>query len=431
MICPFYPLAYYVTITEFAPAASSRPGKAGKDMGDLPDAMRETLWNAAHQTPAVELRSAVGPDAAGPDGVSGLDGLLTSPPLLDEFFRRRAFLGGSRNEAGDEERLRNLAPGELADLVWRRLFLDRQPLSEAARTILTTLGLFGVDVSVRDLRAVRERFELTPATERLEKAIRIANLEMLLHPVEPTGPEDGAKRLPRRRGFRPVLCLTGLFGEWRESAKRLRLLGFGVKTKVDGFVALELRRFLAAEADRVEPAAVSIDWPPGHAPDDGGLGRLARESVLSLCRERKLAVLFGNAGTGDGFSRLWEDNSDVRFIVFPRRDAVDSAAALASGGVRNVLPCSPGWPGSHPSRLSSFLGRSLEALGTDFHACHSGARRPEELAGRWAHLRWSLGEALIRRYGELWRTGWRFTEEEARSDVLALLGGNAKAFMGI
>ncbi|MDR3077550.1 MAG: hypothetical protein LBV15_02155, partial [Planctomycetota bacterium] len=332
-------------------------------MGDLPDAVREMVWNAAHRTPAVELRSGVGPDMSGPAGSSGLDGLLTSPSLLEEFFRRRTLLGESRSGIGDEDRLRNLAPGELADLVWRRLFLDRQPISEAARTVLTTLGLFGMDTSVRDLRAIRDSFDRMPVAERLEKAIQIANLEMLLYPVETVGTEEGAKRLPRRSGFRPILSLTRLFEGWRESARRLRLLGFGVKAKVDDFVPLELRRFLAAEISRLEPAAISLDWPAGHAPDDGDMGRLVRESVLPLCRERKLAVLLGRVRAGGGFSRLWEKNPEVRFIVFPGWGDGGFPAALASGGGRNVLSCGPDWPGSLPSGFSSFLGRSLEALG--------------------------------------------------------------------
>ncbi len=68
-------------------------------------------------------------------------------------------------------------------------------------------------------------------------------------------------------------------------------------------------------------------------------------------------------------------------------------------------------------------------LGSGFHACHSGAEIAEELAGCWAHLRWTLGKTFLRHCENLWRTGWRYSEADVKRELRALLGGNVKAFL--
>ncbi|MDR1535355.1 MAG: hypothetical protein LBU64_09705 [Planctomycetota bacterium] len=399
-------------------------------MEELPDSLRRAIWDAVHQVPAAELRTAIRPEDVGHPVLSGLDGLLTSPALLEDFFRRRALASRSPEETeAAERRLRSLAPGELADLVWRRLFLDRQPLSEAARAALTTLGLFGIDASGRDLREIRERFDRTPPGERWEKILRLANLEFVLHRVEPLEAGEAGRPGASPPGFRPLLSLTRIFSGWRESVKKLRRLGFGVKARLDGFTPVEFRRYLAGEADRLKPAALGLDWPPEESLDGRTAGRLAEEAVLPVCREKGLALLLAPSPEGEIFPALWKNHPRVKFLLFPGRP--DWLPPGGTAGFRNLLPCGPDWPGSHPAGLAGFLGRRLETLGADFHACHSGAARPPELVGRWAHLRWLLGEALIRRQAELWRTGWRFSEEEAIRDARAVLGGNARAFLGL
>jgi hypothetical protein len=48
-----------------------------------------------------------------------------------------------------------------ADIIWKALFLDRLPVSEACRGVVTTLKAFGLgeQLKTRDLDAVREYYE--------------------------------------------------------------------------------------------------------------------------------------------------------------------------------------------------------------------------------------------------------------------------------
>lgn len=415
-------------------------------MAEFTEETRNLIWAAAHTTPAVDIRVMIRPPAAGTPAVSGIDALLTSPAILSEFFRRRSLnrrdpAAEADNVAAREAYVRSLTPGELADIVWRQLFLDHSPLSEAARVVLTTLGLYGIDVSSGDLRLLREQFEAVPATERVERAVKLANLDLILHPVDSMHVDDALRPAGGGRAFRPVLYLNELLGDWKESARKLRLQGFGLKAKVDEFTPIELRRHLATEIARLKPVALGLDWPRGHNPDDGCVGRLVREGALPLCREHNLPFFLAvdDAGTEpagrptsvDDLAPLWEDYPDVRFFLFPsREDHLGPAIAAASRG-RNLLLCGPDRPLAGPAVLDGFTTRRLEASGSAFHACHSGAETMEELVGRWAHMRWCLGKTLIRHYMDVWRTGWTFDENNIRKDIAALLGGNARVLLGV
>lgn len=406
-------------------------------MPEFTEEARSMIWTAVHETPAVDVRTFVRHPRPSDPGESGLDGLLTSPGVLEEFFRRRAQGGGAGAEpevaAAREAYIKSLTPGELADIVWRQLFVDHPPLSEATRVVLTAMGLFGLDVASGDLRILREQYDRIPPAERLEKIMRLANLRLVLYPVESLEVEEENGLPIRPPSFRPVLSLNLLLGDWKESARKLRTQGFGVKGKVDEFAPLELRRHLGSEIARLGPAALSLDWPAGHHALDDGVGRLVREAALPLCRERGLPffIAAGEAEDIGALSPLWENEPEIRFLLFPSREDQLFPASRAATRHRNLLLCGPDGPLAYPHCLELFIGRRLETCGSTFHACHSGAVIPEELVGRWAHMRWVLGETLIRRYAELWRTGWRYTEAGVRQDVTAILGGNARKFMGI
>lgn len=413
-------------------------------MSEFSEEAKNFIWSAVHTTPAADIRVFLPvPDPDAP-AATGIDALLTTPGILAEFFRRRALnrpFGESDAGSAHESYIRSLTPGELADIVWRQLFIDHAPLSEATRCVLTTLGLYGIDVGSGDLRALREQFDAIPDNERLERALTLANLDLVLHPVDVMDMDRAARPAGRSPAFRPVLDLSSLLGDWKESARTLRGQGYGLKAKVDEFTPLELRRFLNGAVMESRPAALGIDWPLGHYPDDNCVGRLVREAVMPLCRERGLPLLVAadGADTAAGLEAvsiirlapLWEENQEVRFLLFPAREEQLPSALLASQRCRNLLLCGPDQPLANPTALDRFTIDRLEATGSAFHACHSSAESPEELVGRWAHMRWVFGKALIRRYADLWRTGWRFADSDIRRDVKAMLGGNARNFLGL
>src|SRR3989454_7431882 len=79
----------------------------------------------------------------------GVDELLVYHYLVAEVFRYLEM---------PYEEFWALAKTEQADLIWKELFVERSPISEACRGVLTTLHALGLDVKKRDLPTVRRWF---------------------------------------------------------------------------------------------------------------------------------------------------------------------------------------------------------------------------------------------------------------------------------
>ncbi len=404
-------------------------------MAGLDEDAKNMIWTAVHTTPAVDIRVFAKPGSLALPGVSGIDALLTTPQILAEFFRRRGFgRGNSPDEqaadAAHRAYAQSLTRRELADIVWRLLFVDNAPLSEPCRIVLTSMGLLGLDVASGDLHRLRDRYDAVPEDERWRNILAAANLNAVLFPVESMRIDECPAAAARLNLFRPVLYLTDLLADWKESARRLRVQGFGLKARVDEYTPLELRRHLAAEIAKIQPALLALEWPEGADARDGQTGRLVREAALPACREKGIPFfLLSEQARMDELEPLWKENREVHFLLSPGREDQFPAAILAAAANRNLLLCGADQPLSYPLSSGPYLARGLEVLGSGFHACHSGAEAAEELAGCWAHLRWTLGKTLIRHCADLWRTGWRYGEAEIRREVRALLGGNVRAFL--
>ncbi len=413
-------------------------------MSDFPEDMAKMVWDVVHGTTVIDVRCFISPPELTAGHATGVDALLSSKSILKEFFRRRSLAEPATQHS--EENLSSLSQGEIADLVWRRLFLEQSPLSEATRVVLTTLGLFGMAVEKRDLNLFRDEFAAMSAADRLERAFAIAKVEYVLYPVDSLAVTEPIVKHSHNPRFKPVLSLDSMLGDWKESARHLRNLGFGVKGKVDEFAPLELRRFLTEQVNRLNPVAISYDWPGMVQPDSHrGSARLIQEAVLPLCAERGLAFCIAGANiSGEAcesepeqpldiseLAVLWRRHPDVKFLFFPAGGNQLSAACREASRYGNLLLCGPDASLANPTALTRFTRERLESCGSVFHACHSAAETVEELTGKWAHLRWTVGETLRDRYRELWRTGWRFTEDDVTADVRTIFGGNAKTFLGL
>ncbi len=74
--------------------------------------------------------------------LSGIDELLTYHYLTAETFRTARM---------PYEQFWSMSKTAQADLVWKTLFVDNTPTSEAAQGIITVLDVFGLDTRAPDL----------------------------------------------------------------------------------------------------------------------------------------------------------------------------------------------------------------------------------------------------------------------------------------
>src|SRR5919205_9224 len=179
--------------------------------------------------------------------LSGIDELLTYHYLVAETFRS-ARVG--------YEQFWELSKPEQADLVWRTLFVENTPVSEAARGVVTVLDAFGLDTSARDLEEARAFFRGREPAEHLSRVLELAGVSDV---VMTNDPFDGQEARVWESGvlvdrrFHAALRMDGLLNEWERTASLLEGRGYEVDRGLFGKTAGEVRRFLDVWVERMRP----------------------------------------------------------------------------------------------------------------------------------------------------------------------------------
>ena len=104
---------------------------------------------ALASTPFIDIHTHLFPPAFGSIGLWGIDEMLTYHYLEAELFRFSSI------EPEDYWQLDKQAQ---ADLIWRTLFVEHTPLSEAARGVVAVLHALGLETSTPTLDRAREYF---------------------------------------------------------------------------------------------------------------------------------------------------------------------------------------------------------------------------------------------------------------------------------
>ena len=68
---------------------------------------------------------------------------------------------------------------EQADHIWKNLFVERTPISEACRGVLTTLTKLGLDPNDQTLDGYRRWFAQQNASDYVDKVMAIAHVESI------------------------------------------------------------------------------------------------------------------------------------------------------------------------------------------------------------------------------------------------------------
>src|SRR6059036_3792891 len=98
-------------------------------------------------------------------GLWGIDELLTYHYLEAEFFR---------SSDTTPERYWNLSKRERADAIWRALFVENSPISEATRGIIAVLNAFGLPTGSAALEEARAFFRTQSIEVHIRNVLRIA-----------------------------------------------------------------------------------------------------------------------------------------------------------------------------------------------------------------------------------------------------------------
>src|SRR6202051_4664977 len=143
-------------------------------------------------------------------GLWGIDELITYHYLEAELFRSSDL---------KPEQYWNMSKREKADAIWRVLFVENTPVSEATRGVVAVLNAFGLPTDGPDLEEARAFFAAQDPEAHIARVLQMAGVSdvvMTNDPLDPAESELWEKGAARDRRFHAVLRLDRILNKWSE-----------------------------------------------------------------------------------------------------------------------------------------------------------------------------------------------------------------------
>ena len=408
--------------------------------GEILAAVEEEL----KATPFIDIHTHLFQPSLGENGLWGIDNLITYHYLEAELFRSS-----------------NITPAEYfslsrrakADAIWRALFVENAPVSEATRGVVAVLKAFGLPTEGPDLTEARQFFDNQQLDAHISRVFQLAGIDVAVMTNDPLDPneaplwERGAA--PDKR-FLPVLRLDRILEKWDENWQALESQGYRVDAAAGGASVDEVRRFLADWVARMRPVYMAVSLTDNFRfPEDSVGARLLAGAVLPACREFgiPLSLMIGVRRLVNPALRLAGDavgRADLRAVEYLCREYPDNRflASLLSRENQyelcvyarkfaNLMPFGCWWFLNNPSIVEEITRERLEMLGTSFIPQHSDARILEQVIYKWRNTRRIMAPILANAYHLLSEDGRPVTREDVHRDVVRLFRSNFQSFSGI
>lgn len=372
----------------------------------------------------------------------GIDELLTYHYLIGETIRATAV---------PYERFWSLSQAEQADLIWRTLFVERAPISEACRGVVTVLHRLGLDPNAKNLDAYRAYFRCLKPADYIDTVLRLANVKTVVmtnDPLDRTEREIWLKNPERDPRFKAVLRIDPLLLGWPAVSDTLAAIGYKAGTDLGAASITEVRRFLNNWIDRMSPLYVAVSLPPSwRYPQADATTKVIDEAILPICRERNLpfAMMIGVTRQANPALRLAGDSLSVadlsslericaahpknKFMCTVLARENQHGLAVAGRMFPNLFVFGCWWYVNNPSLIEEITRMRMELLGPSFTPQHSDARILDQLIYKWDHSRQIIGKVLKDKFSDIAASGWNVTQEQVNGTVSGYLAGNFETFL--
>ncbi len=114
-------------------------------------------------------------------GLWGIDELLTYHYLEAEFFR---------SSPTTPEQYWALSKRDQADAIWRALFVENSPISDATRGIIAVLKAFDLPTDTTDLADARAFFQAQTIQEHVRRVFQMAGVSSVVMTNDPLDPAE-------------------------------------------------------------------------------------------------------------------------------------------------------------------------------------------------------------------------------------------------
>jgi hypothetical protein len=370
------------------------------------------------QTKVVDIHTHLFPASFGRLLLWGIDDLLTYHYLEAELFRFSDIR---------PQQYWTLTTPERADLIWRTLFVDNTPVSEATRGVIAVLTRLGLDPASTSLRPFRTFFAGLKLADHIRHVLELAGVGEVVMTNDPLDPDEA-----------PLWESGAVAGAQFRAALRLdRVLNEGAWT------AASARTLLETWSRRMKPVYMAVSLPDSFTfPAEDSRTALLRDAVMPVCRELglPLSLMIGvrrgvnpairSAGDASGrvdlrsLEALCGGFPENRFLVSVLSRENQHQLCVYARKFSNLLPFGCWWFMNNPSIVEEITRERLEMLGTSFIPQHSDARILEQLIYKWRNTRRTLASVLANTYQLLSQDGRVVTRADIQRDVEALFRAN-------
>jgi hypothetical protein len=408
------------------PITASPAANLPLSLPEIGTAVAEELGNV----PFIDVHTHLFMPSLGKLGLWGIDELVTYHYLEAEIFRFAAITPAQ---------YWSLTKREQADLIWRTLFVENAPVSEATRGVVAALFALGLNPAAPTLDESRAYFEGRSLDNHIRNVFRLAGISEVVMTNDPLDPaeaplwEAGAAPDPQ---FHAVLRLDRILNKWNENWEALSARGYKVERGLDGNTLSEVRRFLSDWCARMNPVYMACSLPDTFTfPEHSVRGRLLAEAVLPSCREHDLplslmigvryqvnpAIRLAGDGAGKADLRALEhlcaQRPDNRFLISVLSRENQHELCVYARKFANLLPFGCWWFLNNPSVVEEITRERIEMLGTSFIPQHSDARVLEQVIYKWRNTRRTLAPILTNAYRLLAEDGRPVTRGEIKDGI--------------
>ncbi len=386
----------------------------------------------------------------------GIDELLTYHYLIAEVFR---VVPATQLPY---EHFWKMSKIEQADHIFKHLFVERAPISEACRGVLTAIGKLGLDPNDRKLDGWRKWFKEQDPSQYVDKVMEVANVKLITmtNPVFDDNERNRWLDNPKVASdprFRAVLRIDPVLQNWPMAARAIGQWGYdaGDGKTLSAKNIEEGRRFLREWVEKQQAVYMALSLGPEFRyPAESGLptdaiGQTALEKIiLPVCAEKGLAfaMMIGSirgvnpalrdAGDMSGKSdvqavvRLCAAFPNNRFFVTMLARENQHEMCVAARKFGNLMLFGCWWFLNNPSLIEEIERMRMELLGTSFIPQHSDARVLDHLVYKWDHSRKVIAKVMTDKFTDLLATGRAPSAAEIKQTAELFLAGNYRAFAG-
>lgn len=344
-----------------------------------------------------------------------------------------------------------------ADHIWKHVFVERSPVSEACRGVLTTLSKLGLDPNEKSLTSYRKWFAQQDADQYVDKVMELAHVDQITmtnevfddHERSMWEKDDNVGVDPR---FKAVLRIDKLLRDWPDACAKLSKWGYDARPDFSGDTEANVRRFLGDWIDKMKAIYVAMSLPPEFRypdPNNEAGNRFIRECLMPVLRERKLpwAMMVGSrnrvqvnpelrdAGDMVGKSEvlsvvnLCREFRQNKFLVTMLARENQHELCVAGRKFGNMMIFGCWWFLNNPSLIEEMTRMRMELMGTSFVPQHSDARILDQLIYKWDHTRTILAKVLTDKYNDIAKVGYNVTADIVKRDAALLLRDNFRDFL--